>query len=193
MVFYTLTWTPRVERDELGPPEIVVEAINWETIDPWQLTLYSPQSLIAEGSATYGVHVVFPDEAAYLKDVLFPLAGLPPEHVEVYLKVEALVKTLRYADIEAARRFLDGRSTSEQTRDYLVRYRLLSPQQVEKFLVNTVEDRTYVINYSLGRDIVADFSERKGGTDQNPVRRWEILRELLSSPVSPEDLRAPDS
>ncbi|MCY1060248.1 hypothetical protein [Nannocystis sp. SCPEA4] len=155
--------------------------------------LYSPQSLLAEGSATYGVDVVFPDEATYLKDVLFPLAGLPPQRVEVYLKVEALAKTLRYADIEAARRFLDGQATREQTRDYLVRYRLLSPQQVEKFLVNTEEERTYVVNYSLGRDLVAAFTEHNGGTDDDPARRWQILRELLSSPVSPEDLRVPES
>ncbi|WAS91177.1 hypothetical protein [Nannocystis punicea] len=155
--------------------------------------LYSPQSLIAEGSATYGVHVVFPDETAYLRDVLFPLAGLPAERVEVYLQVEALARRLRYADIEAARRFLDGQATREQTRDYLVRYRLLSPPQVERFLVNAAEDRTYVINYSLGHDLVADFIARKGGTDERPGRRWELLRELLSSPCTPEDLRTGDS
>jgi len=152
--------------------------------------LYSPQSLIAEGSANYGIQVVFPDEAAYLKHVLFPLAGLPGGRVETYVKVEALVKKLRYADTEAARRFLDGQFTREQTRDYLLRYRLLSPKQIEKFLVNTIEDRTYVLNYNLGRDMVAAFIERKGGTSDNPAARWQLLRELLSSPVLPHDLRA---
>ncbi|WP_342375271.1 hypothetical protein NVS55_28750 [Myxococcus stipitatus] len=150
--------------------------------------LYSPQSLISEGSATYGPRVVFPDEAAYLREVLFPLAGLPPDRVEPYLRVEALLKKLSYVDNEAARRFLDGRFTREQASDYLIRYRLLTRPQVEKFLLNVTEERTYLINYNLGRDLVADFIERRGGTKDNPNRGWELLRELLSSPRLPGDL-----
>ena len=40
--------------------------------------LFSPQSLIAEGTANYGIEVAFPlqDRMRFEQDVLFPLAGL---------------------------------------------------------------------------------------------------------------------
>ena len=42
--------------------------------------LFSPQSLIAEGTANYGIEVAFPgdERLAFERDVLFPLAGLDP-------------------------------------------------------------------------------------------------------------------
>ena len=42
--------------------------------------LFSPQSLIAEGSANFGIDMAFPAAArvAYERDSLFPLAGLDP-------------------------------------------------------------------------------------------------------------------
>ena len=42
--------------------------------------LFSPESLIAEGSANFGIEVAFPgaERTAFERDVLFPLAGLDP-------------------------------------------------------------------------------------------------------------------
>src|SRR5947208_16966362 len=42
--------------------------------------LFSPQSLIAEGTANYGIEVAFPgdERAAFERDVLYPEAGLDP-------------------------------------------------------------------------------------------------------------------
>ena len=42
--------------------------------------LFSPQSLIAEGTANYGVDIAFPgrERMAFEREVLFPLAGLDP-------------------------------------------------------------------------------------------------------------------
>jgi hypothetical protein len=54
--------------------------------------LFSPLSLIAEGSANYGVKLAFPpeDEKKFVRDVLFPLAGLDPAGAEAYLKTMVL-------------------------------------------------------------------------------------------------------
>ena len=43
--------------------------------------LFSPQSLIAEGTANFGIDVAFPgpERLAFEREVLFPLAGLDPE------------------------------------------------------------------------------------------------------------------
>ncbi len=151
--------------------------------------LYSPMSFIAEGSANYGVEVAFPDKEAYLRDVLMPLAGLDPSRAGQYVRVEALLEKLAYADLEAARGYLDGRLTREQARDYLVRNRLTSPERASKLLTNIDATRTYIINYSLGRDLVAHHVERQGGTADAPERRWQVFRELLSAPLLPGDLR----
>ena len=47
--------------------------------------LFSPQSLIAEGTANYGIAVAFPgDERISERTVLFPAAGLDPKRVREY-------------------------------------------------------------------------------------------------------------
>src|SRR6266581_4393378 len=54
--------------------------------------LFSPQSLIAEGTANYGIEVAFPgaERIAFERDVLFPLAGLDPAQAAGYAEVSAL-------------------------------------------------------------------------------------------------------
>ena len=46
--------------------------------------LFSPQSLIAEGSANFGIDMAFPaaERVAFERDSLFPLAGLDPSLAE---------------------------------------------------------------------------------------------------------------
>jgi hypothetical protein len=56
--------------------------------------LFSPQSLISEGTANYGVELAFPGETrlAYEAEVLFPLAGLDPGQARSYARVRALAE-----------------------------------------------------------------------------------------------------
>src|SRR5205814_3598449 len=71
--------------------------------------LFSPQSLIAEGTANYGIEVAFPghERVEFEKSRLFPLAGLDPKRAAEYYEVQALVDELSYAGNEPARRDLD--------------------------------------------------------------------------------------
>ena len=48
--------------------------------------------------------------------------------------------------------------------------------------------RSYVINYNLGKDLVREFIERRGGTAGFPARRWTEFAALLSSPRLPSGL-----
>ncbi len=150
--------------------------------------LYSPMSLIAEGSANYGIDMAFPDAGAYARDVLFPLAGLDPKRADDYVRVEALTEKLSYADNEAARGYLDGTLSREAARDWLVRYGLLSPERATKRMAFIDASRAYVINYNLGKDLVHQYVERHAGPGATPERRWQVFRELLSSPALPADL-----
>jgi hypothetical protein len=153
--------------------------------------LFSPQSLIAEGTANFGIDVAFPgpERLAFERDVLFPIAGLDPAAAEDYAAARAMVKSLAYAGNEAARDYLDGRTTRDDAAEFLVRYALMSPAQAEQRVRFFDTYRSYVINYNLGEDLVRGWVERQGGTAEAPARRWQVFTGLLSSLRLPASLR----
>jgi hypothetical protein len=153
--------------------------------------LFSPQSLIAEGTANYGIEVAFPgdERAAYEKRALFPLAGLDPAGAEAYYAVQRLLDKLSYAGNEAARRYLEGRLDAEGARRWIETYALASPPRARQRLEFIERYRSYVINYNLGRDLVRAYIEARGGTPDHPRRRWAEFERLLASPRLPGGLR----
>jgi hypothetical protein len=157
--------------------------------------LFSPQSLIAEGSANFGIEVAFPgaERVAFERDVLFPLAGLDPSTAERYYKVLARLDGLSYAGNEAARGYLDGHLTAAQAADWLVTYTLSSRPRAEQRVRFFDTYRSYVINYNYGKDLVRQFVESRGGTPDHPDVRWQAFRELISSPRLPSGLGATSS
>jgi len=153
--------------------------------------LFSPQSLIAEGTANYGIPVAFPGSSrvAYEKASLFPLAGLDASRADEYYALQALVDRLGYAGNEAARRYLNGEITREQAVDWLQRYAMMPKDRAEQRTRFFDQYRSYVINYNLGKDLVRQWVERNGGTEDRPDERWKIFGQLLSSPRLPSGLR----
>ena len=127
--------------------------------------LFSPQSLIAEGTANFGIEVAFPGEArtVFERDALYPLAGLDPETAETYAAVQRAIDKLSYAGNEAARRYLNGTIDRDAAVAWLERgpcRRRIAPQRTHFF--DTY--RSYVINYNLGKDLVRAYIEKHGGT-----------------------------
>jgi len=153
--------------------------------------LFSPQSLIAEGSANFGIEVAFPRDqrVEFEKLALFPVAGLDPARADRYYRILDLVSELSYAGNEAARRYLDGKITAEEAAQWLTRYALMSSQRARQRVRFFDQYRSYVINYNLGKDLVRRHVESLGGTPDRPQRRWEVFRELLASPRLPSSLR----
>lgn len=150
--------------------------------------LFSPQSLIAEGTANYGIEVAFPGESrvAFERDVVFPLAGLDPSRAETYYRVQALADRLAYAGNEAARGYLNGTLTRAQAIEWLTSYALMSPARAEQRTRFFDQYRSYVINYNLGKDLVRAYVEsRAGGSD---TRRWDLFAALIASPRLPGGL-----
>lgn len=152
--------------------------------------LFSPQSLIAEGSANFGIEVAFPrgERLQFEKETLFPLAGLDPSGADRYYRVLELVDQLSYAGNEAARRYLNGEISGEEAARWLTRYALMSPERARQRVRFFDQYRSYVINYNLGKDLVRRHVESLGGTPDRPQRRWEVFRELLASPRLPSSL-----
>jgi hypothetical protein len=151
--------------------------------------LFSAQSLIAEGSANYGIDVAFPadERVAMEKETLFPIAGFDPSRAEQYYRIHDLVARSSYAGNEAARRYLDGTFSSEQAAEWLTTYALMEPARARQRIRFFDKYRAYVINYNLGKDLVRDYVERHSAG--NAGKRWDVFAELLSSPRLPSGLR----
>jgi len=153
--------------------------------------LFSPQSLIAEGTANYGIEVAFSDaeRRAFERDALFPAAGLNPARVAEYDEFRDLLDRLSYAGNEAARRYLNGEIDRQAAVQWLTRFALMSPDRAEQRTRFFDDYRSYVINYNLGKDLVKQFIESRGGTDAHPEKRWQEFIQLLGSPRLPSGLR----
>jgi hypothetical protein len=153
--------------------------------------LFSPQSLIAEGTANFGREVVFTkaERLAFEKEVLWPAAGIDPSRVEEFYAVQDLVKKLAYATNEAARRYVNGEIDPNAAAAWLQKYALMDEKrakQTTRFIENY---RSYVINYNLGEDMVRTYIEKRGGTAEQPEQRWREFEQLLASPRLPGDIR----
>jgi hypothetical protein len=153
--------------------------------------LFSPQSLIAEGTANYGIEMAFPgkERVEFERSALFPRAGLDPASVEEYYAVHDLSLKLTYAGNEAARRYLEGKISREQAAEWLTRYALMAPDRAQQRTQFFDQYRSYVINYNLGQDLVRKYLESRPGVRQSEERRWKEFELLLSSPRLPSGLR----
>ena len=167
----------------------LVDGKGWKEFSVYPL--FSPQSLIAEGSANYGIDVAFPGEQRikYEKEVLFPLAGLDASKADKYYEIQGLRSKLNYAGNEAARQYLNGEISREEAAAMLEKYLLYEPDRALQRTRFIDQYRSYVINYNLGRDLVADYVEKNGGTDDQPEKRWAIFKELLSNPHTASTLK----
>jgi hypothetical protein len=157
--------------------------------------LFSPQSLIAEGTANYGIEVAFPGDQrlAFERDVLFPAAGLDPSQAAVYAKVRSLADRLAYAGNEAARQYLNGGLSRAEAVAWQMRYAMTPAAAAEQRTRFFDTYRSYVINYNLGKDLVKQYVESAGGVATQPARRWQEFVRLLASPRLPSGLRAPSA
>ena len=153
--------------------------------------LFSPQSLIAEGTANFGIEVAFPgkDRVEFERSVLFPIAGLDPARTAEYYEVQGLVDQLAYAGNEAARRYINKQIDAAQAAAWLERYALMPRDRAVQRVRFFDQYRSYVINYNLGKDMVRRYIESRGGTIDKPAKRWEQFERLLSSPRLPSGLR----
>lgn len=163
----------------------LVEERGWIEFSVYPL--YSPQSLIAEGSANYGIDLAFPGEErlGFETRVLYLLAGLDPGEAERYLALQEALEELAGARFTIAREYLEGRMTREQAIAATQRYQLRSRARAEQSIGFTDAYRSYVINYGLGEELVREFIESEGATQE---ARWAAMERLLSEPTLPSDL-----
>ncbi len=150
--------------------------------------LFSPLSLIAEGTANAGIEMAFPGAArtAFEVDTLYPLAGLDPAGAADYAALREALRGLQEARYTIASDYFAGRITRDEAVALTEKYQLLSPERAEQSLRFLDTYGAYIINYGLGRDMVEAYIERVGGNDE--TARWAAFEALISEPVLPGDL-----
>jgi hypothetical protein len=153
--------------------------------------LFSPQSLIAEGSANYGIDMVFPgneSKVAFCKKVLLPLAGLDTSGISIYFQALATRGQLNFAGNEVGRGILNKTMDSVSVMRWLKDYCLMNEETAKKRIRFIDVNRSYIINYNYGMELVKNYVEANGADASNIAKRWEVFGKLLSNPVLPPDL-----
>jgi hypothetical protein len=150
------------------------------------LPLFSPQGLIFEGSGDFAERVAFPGDSknTFLRDTIVPLAGIDAVDFATNDRLNAARDKIRYAGIEAARNYLDGRWDRTRTEDWITRYALVAPEQIDSWFGFAERYRAYMINYVLGEDLVEAFVRRQN-PDGDEDGDWQALEKLLSHPPTP--------
>ena len=152
--------------------------------------LFSPQSLIAEGSANYGIEVAFPgkEKNKFAKEVLLPLAGLDTIGLDIYFEALSLKGALNYVRNEVARGLLNKTMDEKEALRWLMEYGLSNEATAAKSISFIKKYRSYVINYNYGQELVKNYIESKGGTVTALDKRWELFGQLLSNEVTVSSL-----
>ena len=149
--------------------------------------LFSPLSLIAEGTSNYGVDLAFPgaEKTRFEAEVLYPLAGLDPATAPAYEALQQATEALQGARMTIAADYLDGKIDRETAIAMAQKYQLVSRARAEQSIRFTEGYRSYVINYGLGEEMARTYVERSART---PAGRWRTMERVLSEPTLPRDL-----
>ncbi len=145
--------------------------------------LYSPQSLLAEGTADAGLDLVASrdEQWRFIEEQLAPLAGLEGRDFSRYRAVLEALRPLRYAREIAAHQLLDGGRPEEEVVGFLQRYALVSEARARKHVDFIRAYRAYVFNYTVGEDLVRAWLGQ--GSE-----RVERFFDLLAAPRVPSQL-----
>lgn len=146
--------------------------------------LYSPQSLLAEGTANAAEDLVFSEDERrrVLANVLAPVGHVDPKAVLAWEDVRKAMEPLKYVRPEAARMLLDDGVPEDQVVAYVQKWGLVDEARAKKSMDFARTYRSYVFNYTLGEDIVRAYI----GTGPDRVSKFYGI---LSRPVVPSDLR----
>ena len=150
--------------------------------------LYTPAMLVHEGSAEYGVSLAFPGDESweFQRDVLVPLAGVDLEKAAALNKLLKLKAGLAdHATAATAQLYLEGKISREEAIEQRRKYGLSSRKRAERSVRFIEEFRTYVLNYSIGEDLVSAYVEKDA---DDHAGRWEAFKRLIEELPSASEM-----
>jgi hypothetical protein len=138
--------------------------------------MFTPEGLDSEASAMLAADVAFStnDRVRFVRERLFPLAGLDAADVERHLEVERLVGDLQMVQADVARRYLDGalefaRATAALENEALVPHAEALVKYINQY-------RSYVTTYTVGRlRLAARLAACTGPTPTDDIR-WRCFK-----------------
>lgn len=142
--------------------------------------LFAPAMLIHEGSANYAVDLAFPGDegVTFQRDVLAPLAGINAESVKIWNEYVVLNSQLGdHATSATAQRYIDGEITRDEAVQERIKYGLRTPRQAERNVRFVEEVRSYVLNYSLGEEIVSTYIDSQSSSQED---KWDAFERLIN-------------
>ncbi len=147
--------------------------------------LLAPECVISEGIADNAQKILFDDAqlGAFLRERLYPLAGLTELDVEKQLHLEHAREALAGVSGNAALLLHREGWTPQKAQAYLERYGLRTPKEASqsmKFLTNPLF-RSYVFNYAMGKALLAPLFEGPDAVAN--------FGRLLSEPFTPSQVR----
>jgi hypothetical protein len=145
--------------------------------------LYSPQSLLAEGTANLATSIAFTpeEEWRFVAETMAPLAGIRDADFARYREVVLALEPLRHVRGEAARLLLDDGRPAAEVSAFLVRHWLVNEERARKSIDFIRTYRSYVFNYTVGEDLVRKYL----GTGPDRIERYFAL---LQRPATPSGL-----
>jgi hypothetical protein len=148
----------------------------------------TPQSLISEGIAKLGPPMLLEGDGGTALAAVVHDAGIELDLPRA-LAVERAREPLQGADVNAALMLHERGASDGETKAYLERWGLMTPQlaaHVVRFLTEPTS-RTYIVTYSAGRKLcrayVADEPERFRHLLTEQVRVRDLLEGTPSSPA----------
>src|SRR5215471_11618319 len=152
--------------------------------------LYGPTSALNEGGADFGVDLAFPgdERVRFEATALYPLAGLDPSTAPVYGALRKALRDLSGARLTIAAMYLDGEIDRTRAVELTQRYQLISRARADRNLASTERYRSYVINYSTGKDLISAYVDREG---QDRAAHWAAYERILSDLMLPMDIAEP--
>lgn len=146
--------------------------------------LYSPASVIAEGTADNALDMIMGDRErmAFVRRRLAPLAGLSDLDFDLAERVREAAVPLRVARGAAARMLLEQGKTEDEVTAFLTRYGLMTEERARKAVAFARTYRAYEFAYVVGEDLVRGHI----GTGAGRFRRYF---DLFRRPVTPSSLK----
>jgi hypothetical protein len=153
--------------------------------------LFVPSSVISEGIAEYAIEMVFPlaERIQFAREVLFPLVGFDPADAASYHELKGLKDNLDLLGAHISRRYLNDELTHDQALGLLMSDALRPRARAEQSLAFAKRYRAYLVTYFAGYDLVKKHVESTASGPSRAPGRWDAFLHLLSSPVTPGDLR----
>ena len=148
--------------------------------------LYSPFGLMAEGSANFAVALAFPQSTKieFEQNILFPMAELDPKLVWQLDTLNQLLESLAHSVSATAQLYLNGKITKEQAIQNIRKYSLTTKPKAEQSVRFIEQYRAYVLNYNLGKQIVADYITKNSQSD---AEKWQIFEGMITNMVTASD------